>query len=220
MGKIEAFQQFEGSADSTVVDGISDLLENKDELMKRIMPRLVNYEWNMEMFKSLPHRQYLDFAITYDIDLGEHASCQVRNEMGLSVPEKDLYEAARKNAKERGYQITWMDEMIQRGLNELPLGIDDEMRIPMMVVTNEEGLYGAYALLDEEVLKEIRERVGEFYVLPSSIHELIIVPVNAPETVTAEHLRELVQAVNRETLPREEWLSDSVYKYDGEVGMA
>ena len=217
---IEAFQKFK---DAPVVGDIGDLLGNKSELLKRIMPRLVNYEWNVEMLSALPHRRFFDLAITYDIDLGEHASCRVRNEMKLGISEDELYEAARKNARERGYQINRMDEIVRRGLDVIV--IPDEMPdMHMLVVTNKSGCNGSYAMIDDELLKQIRERVGEFYILPSSIHELIIVPTNAsrnaPETVTAEGLRELVRAVNQSNVPREEWLSDSVYKYDGDVGMA
>ena len=212
---IEAFQKFK---DAPVVGDIGDLLGNKTELLNRIMPRLVNYGWNMEMLPTLPHRRYLDLAITYDIDLGEHASCRVRNEMKLSVSEDELYEAAMKNARERGYQISRMDEIIRRGLDVIV--IPDEMPdMHMLVVTNKSGCNGSYAMIDDELLEQIRERIGDFYILPSSIHELIIVPTNAsrnaPETVTAEGLRELVRAVNQSNVP----LSDSVYKYDGEVGM-
>ena len=210
---IEDFQKFK---DAPVVGDIGDLLGNKPELLKRIMR-------NMEMLPTLPHRRFLDLAITYDIDLGEHASCRVRNEMKLGISEDELHEAAMKDARERGYQISRMDEIIRRGLDVIV--IPDEMPdMHMLVVTNKSGCNGSYAMIDDELLKQIRERVGEFYILPSSIHELIIVPTNAsrnaPETVTAEGLRELVRAVNQSNVPREEWLSDSVYKYDGDVGMA
>lgn len=232
---IEVFQKFK---DAPVVGNIGDLLGNKPKLLKRIMPRLVNYDWNMEMLADLPHRRFLDLAVTYDIDLGNNASCRVRNKMKLSVSEDELYEAAMKNARERGYNITPMRELIGKILTDvivIPTETSDTPNMAempnmwMLVVTNKEGRYGAYALLDEDVLKEIRERIGDFYILPSSIHELIIVPSSGAVSGSGllgndedcvNHLKELVQAVNRGNVPREEWLSDSVYKYDGEIRMA
>ena len=66
----------------------------------------------MEMLPALPHKQFLDLTITYDIDLGNNASCRVRNEMRLGVSEDELYEAAIKNARERGYSVVPMKDMI------------------------------------------------------------------------------------------------------------
>ena len=85
----------------------------------------------------------------------------------------------------------------------------------MLVVTNRSGLYGAYALLDDGVL---RERGEKFYILPSSIHELIVIPIQNTESVS--NLRELVKAVNSSNVPLEEWLSENVYVFDGEVRIA
>ena len=60
---------------------------------------------------------------------------------------------------------------------------------------------------------------GKFYILPSSIHELIVIPAKATESV--DGLKELVRALNESNMPREEWLSESVYQYkDGEAGIA
>ena len=88
--------------------------------------------------------------------------------------------------------------------------------MPMIVVTNRDGLYGANALLDKELMGSIS---GEaFYILPSSVHELIAIPIKAAESVG--DLRELVKAVNESNVPLEERLLESVYLFDGEVRIA
>ena len=200
---LEKAQEFKG------VDAVLDLMGNKEKLLKRIRPRLVNYDWNKEMLTTLSHRRFLDLAVTYAIDIGENAACRVSNELGFT--EDDLYTAAMENARNHGYNIRSLSEIVQDAVM-LDLPIEP---LPMLVVTNRSGFYGAFAMLDNEVLKEIGEK---FYILPSSIHELRVIPIQNTESVS--NLRELVKAVNSSNVPLEEWLSESVYVFDGEVEAA
>lgn len=56
---------------------------------------------------------------------------------------------------------------------------------------------------------------GDFYIIPSSIHELIAVPVLAQGL---EELREMVKEVNDNQLAPEEILGYEVYRYNRETG--
>ena len=65
-----------------------------------------------------------------------------------------------------------------------------------------------------DIMKEkIYEEIGEnYYLLPSSIHEMIIVPEsNSP---SREHLNEMITEVNQTQVDEEEFLSDCVYYYN------
>ena len=52
----------------------------------------------------------------------------------------------------------------------------------------------------------------EYYVLPSSIHETIIVPKNA--SMNATELKNMVMEINGKEVSPDEVLTDSVYEYD------
>ena len=176
------------------MDVALDLLADRDRFLKHIRPRLVNYGWNVELLGTMPHRRFLDLAVTYAIDVGENASCRVSNEMGFT--EEELYNAAMENARNRGYNIRALSEIVRDAVMvEIPIA-----PLPMQVITNKEGLYDAYAMLDNEVLKGIGEK---FYILPSSIHELIVIK----DVESVDGLKELVKAVNSSNVPLEEWLS-------------
>jgi hypothetical protein len=59
----------------------------------------------------------------------------------------------------------------------------------------------------------IGERMGgNYYILPSSVHETILIPDN--EDYLLSELEEMVWEINRTELMAEDWLSDSVYYYD------
>ena len=51
------------------------------------------------------------------------------------------------------------------------------MNLKMYVLTNRRGIYGASFIADKQVLGSIAEKLGgDFAILPSSVHELIIIP--------------------------------------------
>ena len=83
----------------------------------------------------------------------------------------------------------------------------------MYILTNKQRHYGATVMLYDGILKKVSEKIGSgYYVIPSSIHEVIVVP-DGPET-SVGFLKYLVKEVNRTELARTEVLSDSVYYYN------
>lgn len=86
----------------------------------------------------------------------------------------------------------------------------------MYVLTNARKLHGANIMLYKEYLEIAAEKMnGDFYIIPSSIHELIAVPVSAQGL---EELREMVKAANDNQLAPEEILGYEVYRYNRETG--
>ena len=72
--------------------------------------------------------------------------------------------------------------------------------------------FGASAIKDKEVMKKIADVFGEdLYIIPSSVHDCILMPKSES---TLEELQEMVYEVNRETVSREDRLSDDIYFFD------
>lgn len=71
---------------------------------------------------------------------------------------------------------------------------------------------GAAAILNDDIRQEIAEKVGDFYMLPSSIHETLIIPKDAG--MEFKELEQMVQEVNQTQVAPGERLSDHVYEYD------
>jgi hypothetical protein len=86
----------------------------------------------------------------------------------------------------------------------------DEM---MYVLSNEDKLNGAAVLLNDKVMDDITEKLGQdYFILPSSVHEVLIVPKN--DQMDLKTLESMVQDVNATQVAPEERLSDHVYAYD------
>ena len=95
--------------------------------------------------------------------------------------------------------------------------IEENARVPMYVLSNERKSYGAASMICPGVMEKVDQLFPEgFYILPSSIHETLIIPKDG--AMTPKELGEMVREVNRTEVLREEVLSDRVYEYDREKG--
>ena len=107
-------------------------------------------------------------------------------------------------------QEDWMEELIGQMAAEFLVE-----KIPMYVLTNRQKLNGAACLLYPGVLGQFAAKVGkDLYLLPSSVHEIILGPVG--EHIDPEALRDIVTDINRTQVAADEVLSDSIYCYSRE----
>lgn len=104
----------------------------------------------------------------------------------------------------RGEPVQSIAEIISKGM---------EREDPMFIITNQQTLDGASAIFYPEVMDQIGEGFqGNFFILPSSIHETIVVPDNGEFDYRV--LQDMVQTINASEVSPEERLSDHVYHYD------
>ena len=207
------------------VSGIIDFAMAKDN----ICLKLVSASRNTELLSGVPHKNVLDMAMIFYIIVGHGmeglATVTVRNELmdtwGITVDE--LYDIALYNTERKCKGVVKsmsaimteiladrMDEEAASEFYDLYIGEND---IPMYVVTNEDKLNGAITVFYTGLLKKVAERLdSNLYILPSSIHEAILVPVSVDMPV--DYLRSMVVEVNSSEVADNEILSDSVYLYD------
>ena len=119
------------------------------------------------------------------------------------------------------YSVRGMSEVMKQMMSrEMPEELITEM-MPLMdgpeqmyVLGNETGLGGASALLSKETLMAAREKIGEdFYIIPSSLHEVICVPKSTVSTPAV--LQEMCRDVNHTQVALDEQLGENIYYCDG-----
>ena len=97
----------------------------------------------------------------------------------------------------------------------------EEMMPPedrMYILTNIYKVNGASMLLDSDMMQKVMEEVGsDFFILPSSIHEVLIVP--ADSGMKSSDLETMVREVNDTEVSDTEILSYHVYRYSMENGI-
>ena len=204
----------------------------------KIMPRLIGAEENSEILKVRPHIRIENLAVTFCIDLGENKeglmSVPVQFELmeTWNVTADQLYEIALENLTKADIGVfTPMREILFAGmlseLKEICHGDEEEARrkldqmIPdnnLWVLTNKRRVNGANMLLDRSVMEDVIKEVGtDFFILPSSIHECIILPTDSG--MDSQQLEAMVCEVNETQVEKEERLSNSVYRYTLENGI-
>lgn len=192
-----------------------DLLDFS-KIQHRIVYRLMNAEENEELLKQIPHLPIMDLAITFHvlIPTKKYDSCSMpikQEHINLwKVPISRLYELAKQNTPRLcPCRFLRLSEYIQ--LPEIELGYSN----PLRVLTNEMGIYGAAVLLYPEIPKKIYEKIsGGYYLLPSSVHEFLVLPMDCCSY--DRDLHQIVQEVNTSCVEKHEFLSNNVYCFDGE----
>lgn len=174
-----------------------------NHVKEHIVYKLIRRDANEELLKQIPYEPFLDLAVVYYIQIDNtrfgSAAIQIRNEhlRYWRVEKEEIRCLAEKNTP-RIY----------------PVQIRQIVRF-MYVATNEQCSLGVAVMRYPDFREKVRGMIrGDFYILPSSIHEVILVPESFG--LEPERMQEMVKEINQTGVALEEVLSDSVYYFDGE----
>ncbi|MDD6616767.1 MAG: DUF5688 family protein [Lachnospiraceae bacterium] len=185
---------------------------------ERIVCRLIHHQKNQELLSEIPHIPFLDLAVVYYYLMDEDAFCDgailVQNpHLDMwGITQSELHDQALKNTvRLLPCEFISMQDLLCQ-LTGLRIFDEETEHFPMYVLTNEKKSFGAVYILYGDILETVFEKIGEdFYILPGSVHECILVPVSVDMDET--DLCHLVREVNENQVIPEERLSDSVYRY-------
>lgn len=201
------------------------------ELMKsKVMFRVIHAASNQDLLQEVPHMAYLDLAIVFYLYL-DHSSvgqmtALIRNEHMhyWELQPRDFWNLALVNTPLCfPAQIQSMEDLFKSiARQNMGACCSDKMldklfksetpKKPLYVLTNQRGIYGAGCMLYQNILKDFADSLGkDLYILPSSIHEVLITPV-LPE-ISYTELSHMVTTINRAEVPPEDQLSNQVYLY-------
>ena len=136
------------------------------------------------------------------------------------ITPEQLHADALKNAPEiKPVVIEGMAQVLakQMGVEDLEmLGLNIPPEQEKIFVASVEGnVHGAGVIAYTDFMDQAAERVGgDFYLLPSSRHEVLLVPDDG--TIDLKSLENMVREVNATTVSAEDKLTDSVYHYDSQ----
>lgn len=187
-------------------------------ILDHVEYQLVNAERNAGNLKDTPGKKIVDLIAIYRVVDGMDSYVLTNDILdGYEISLEEVDEAAKKNAEKSGFSVRTINEVMYEliGVNVGP-EIEEPDGPQTYVLTNAKKLYGANIMLYKEYLEIVAERMnGDFYILPSSIHELLAVPVS---NTSLEELREMVKEVNDNVVKPEEILGYEVYRYKRETG--
>lgn len=148
---------------------------------------------------------FCDLYMTVSVDVGNDAVIQVKQEHLWNWEKRkeevflDALFSSRKNrpALEKG-----LSDLMEE-LSGMP--VPDELNY-IRVLSNNTQTYGASAIMYAENLPR------EFYMIPSSVHEVMIVPADY-DGIDIHGLSDMVRYVNRNEVLPQDVLSDHAYHY-------
>ena len=198
-------------------------LSDYSSVKEQISAKLINAERNSELLAGCPHIVIGDLAVLFIVILSKDSfgagSITITNDNyeKWGVTKETLLADALSNfsaTSQNIYEV--LMEMLAGRSESLPSNLEDDLGIaqtPMIVISNTDKMFGAFAMLEEKELKKVAEKEkSNLFILPSSIHELIAVPDS--NGMEAKILKNMVEEVNASEVEEQDKLSDNVYYYD------
>lgn len=196
-----------------------------DLLEEKLTVQIVPVKGNEEMLRTIPHMQKEDLAIVYRFmhctRQKEIFSALFTNDLldSYHISAEELHEKAMANAVEKfPATIRSMRDIVSEISKTKPELVGEkreERHLKMYVATCNKGFNGASCIFYPGFLKQAAEQLGgDFYILPSSIHEVIFVVDTDTDEVDYRRLEEMVQQANETVIEPKDRLSDFVYHYD------
>ena len=196
-------------------------LSNYEEMKHSLSVQIVSTAQNQEMLSKVPHQEMEDMSMVYRFDLGEtangNATILITNQMlrNYGITAEQLHDDAMTFAP-------LMHPASIRSMESVLFGIPEEESIDLggppklYVVTNEKAVNGAGVIAYPDFMDQAVEKMGgSFYLLPSSIHEVLILK-DTPE-VDVDGLVDMVKTVNATQVEPEDRLTDNAYHYDADA---
>lgn len=189
---------------------------------ERVDAKLINRYYNRELITDVPYVEVAeDLAVVFYYKVQTYSEGRAvtlinNNLLNIwKITKDDLIAAAKENLSEQ-FEI----ESLFGFINSLKEGVVDEAlekKAPQFyIVKNKSEISnGAIQILNK---KKILDFVNgsDYYVLPSSIHEFLI--VKKDDQIDVDELKFMVVSTNENVVSPEERLSDSIYLLNGKNG--
>lgn len=208
----------------------ADYFENYENVRKTIVYKLVNYQKNKKLLEDVPYKRALDLAVVFycliEQRKGVSATALIHNEhlRIWNVTEDEIYNDALKNTPVLlAGSIVPMSKILSEIAGTAPVDNDEKVceytgEDILYVLTNSSRVNGAACILYDNLLKKFANDVhSDLYILPSSVHEVIIVPKK--NAFDKSELADMVREVNEQGVSQDEILSDNVYEYNRKNGL-
>ncbi len=205
------------SAKSESMDFDIEHLKDFDYAKDRLYVQLVNKHLNENMLQDVPHATFLDdFAIIVRCTIETSEDCDASfmvHDSHLNIWQTDnetvLSLAISNTLAKHDVDLIPLGQLIRETYPAFPM--EHSSNCGLWFMSSKKRTYGAAAVLYDDVLKDFAEKHGSFYVIFSSVHEVLIKP--SPDGSDIDILTRHNQDVNASALEKEEILGTKAYFY-------
>ena len=181
-----------------------------EEMKDKIQVHVCDAEKNQKMLSGVVHERQGDLAQYYVVAEYPMKNSSIKITDGImeqwGTTREEIRRAAMENAK-RNMVFLSIGELMNRMSPGCVIS-----PVPMYILTSVDNKFGAGGIMNPDIQDMIAKKLkGDYYVLPSSRHEVILLPEE--DAMPLEEMTELVRFVNRSEVSEEDFLSDKVQHY-------
>lgn len=201
-------------------DKFSDVLEDKEELKKHLRVRLVDAKYNSQYLKHCVSEEItaglalIAEAHFADEDGNGYYSSAITEDLAdaQNLDRKEVLAEALKNTKCEDPKLFVLSTNLFTDRPKNILGTELNPS-DTFVLTTESQMNGVHMMATRsDVMNTIRMNIGDFWVVPSSRHEVLIM-AKSQEKYTARRLIEMLREANREVVSDDDFFSDDLFQY-------
>ncbi len=206
-------------------------LTSYDYIRNKLTLQVINTKRNQTLLADIPCMEKFDLSLVVRVQLSCNKSLKgsvMVNNGHLKtwgVSKEQLFKDAIENAVRldppyfKSFYLYFKENRDSSfGLSSMMTPEDEDrlQKTPMFIATNTSFVHGAWVMFLPDFLADISEKFGcDYYILPSSLHECIIVPSDIADE---SELLEMVCSVNEHCVLPRDFLANSLYFYDAKAG--
>lgn len=211
---------------------ITEKMKNYQNAKNNIILKLINLEKSRKFLRDKVYKQFNDLAIALYVMVRQDSEGilsvavteDIMKQWGVSLDK--LIEQAMNNMYEKFPLKT-------ESLNSIMADLVDDLNIDfepeeekdlsetdrVYVMTNETKMNGAVSILYKGALENFALEFGvqEVIIVPSSCHEVLLIPKDGNGRVDEKKLQEMLREINESGVEPIEVLSNNIYIYDCET---
>lgn len=201
---------------------------NFDNVKDKLIVRVASQKYNQEFLKDKCYIHVMDLAKIFYVlverdDIGITSIAIPQKSLGMwNITLEQMEVIADKNMKRLfPAVITPLGDVMKEQYPLLPdecleqIHSIEDFNVGMFILSNDSGVNGASLMLDKDVLREFADEHGvdEVILIPSSLHECMLVPKGVSIALTEKSCLEMLHDANLEAVERRELLSNNIYLY-------
>ena len=204
-----------------IIPDYMNRIDSWDTVKDHLIIDAMGVSQNRDRLPDIPHRISGDIACVCRIDAGGTGTILVSSSLAArwNVPEDQIFETAVSNSmKVRPAEFSSMEDLLAGLRADEPSGESWDPEDPdqmLGVLTTKDRVKGACTIFYPDVqekLAALSEKVGDLYIIPSSVHELLAIP--AGTGAKEEELNQMIHEINESCVDPAERLSDFVHKFN------
>ena len=194
-------------------EDVVKILDEYSEVKKHLSLRLVPGTYDPDIDAELVTKTIGDMKMYVVCELGEDDACRVSAMMTAErlnhygITREQLFKDALESSEQlHPASCTCVDDL---------LGVEkpDELEPKFLMLSTPDGFKGAFTILYPSSQEWLEHILGpNYYIIPSSVHEVLLVPSNT--IITREDYESIIRGINAEVLKGDDFLSNNLYQYD------